>query len=196
MEYPRAEALQLELTDRRLRDEIPDTLILLEHPPVITSGRQESAADLLLSREALAEKGIEFYQTDRGGKLTYHGPGQLVGYFIFKLGNRTIPEFVAMIENLLIDTLRQFEITAGTDPEHPGVWVGRKKIAALGLHFEKGISRHGFALNVDCDLTPYSYFTPCGISDRGVTSMKEILGNSSLSQVKERMSGILLQRGF
>lgn len=189
--YQEAENWQRELTAKRLRDEIPDTLLLLEHPPVVTMGRREATSDLRISREILKKAGIDLVQTDRGGRLTYHGPGQLVGYFIFRLGKKSIPDFVGEVEELLIQLLQLFGLTSHRDPEHPGVWIGRKKIASLGLHVDHGITRHGFALNVNCDLTPFGYIYPCGVRDCGVTSLQEELGYDPTLPVIKRKVGEL-----
>ena len=175
--YGEAEAWQRELAEKRLAGAIPDSLLLLEHPSVVTSGRRKTEGGLRVTREFLAREGIGFAATDRGGALTYHGPGQLVGYFICALGRRTIPEFVREVEELAIRILASYGLTGDRDSEHPGVWVGQRKIASLGLHFERGISRHGFALNVNCDLKPFEYIVPCGIPDRSVTSMAQELGH-------------------
>ncbi len=188
VEFEEAELLQRELSLKRRQGEIPDTLLLLEHPPVVTMGRRDSNEDLRVPEGVLEREGIRLVRTDRGGRLTYHGPGQLIGYFIFALGDTTIPHFVSQIEELLIRTLHHFDIRGERDPVYPGVWVDRKKIAALGLHFEKGISRHGFALNVSLDLKPYTFIHPCGIRDRGVTSLSDRLKRPvQIDEVKERM---------
>ena len=185
--YRIAESWQRELAEKRHRDEIPNTLLLLEHPSVFTIGRRESDEDLLVPRERLTQEGIELVKTDRGGRITYHGPGQLVGYFIFRLKG-SIPEFVRNVEELVIRLLDSYGLKGERDPKYPGVWVGHKKISALGLHFEHGISRHGFALNVDCNLKPFGYIHPCGIQDRTVTSMEQELEQSvSMEEVRERI---------
>ncbi|MBI2500946.1 MAG: lipoyl(octanoyl) transferase LipB [Deltaproteobacteria bacterium] len=186
--FQETEILQRELVAKRMSEGIPDTLLLLEHFPVITMGRRESAEDLLVPKESLQEQGIDFVETDRGGRLTYHAPGQLVGYFIFKLGKKTIPQFVSAVEESLIRLLHQYTLKGSKDCHYPGVWIGQKKIAALGLHFEKGVSRHGFALNVDCDLRPYQLMYPCGIRERGVTSILNETGiKPMMSEVKKQI---------
>lgn len=172
--YKEAYALQESLNEARASNSIPDTLILLEHPPVFTTGRQEVAQDWLLSKEDILSRGIDIEPTNRGGRITYHGPGQLVGYFICDLrqANMGVADFVHWVEAGLIGVLVAHGISATRDVEHPGVWVGNKKIAAIGLHVKRGITLHGFALNVTTDLTPYSYCIPCGIQNRGVTSLE------------------------
>lgn len=190
--YLEADSWQYELAQKRLHDEIPDTLLLLEHPPTITLGRRECSKDLKVSEEYLQSLGIPVVKTDRGGRATYHGPGQLVGYFIVKLGQKPIPVFVREIEELLIRLLRNFDIIANRDPSYPGVWVGQKKIAALGLHVERGITRHGFALNLDPDLAHFELIHPCGIQDRKVTSLRQELGFSpSRGDIEEKITSLV-----
>jgi len=176
--FPEGEVLQRRLAAERARGERRDTLILLEHPAVVTCGRRRSEEDLKVPRKELEERGIAFCATDRGGKLTYHGPGQLVAYFIFSLKGQSIPHFVRAIEEVLIRTLGHLGVEGSRDRGFPGVWVKREKIAALGLRVEREVTRHGFALNVDCDLTPFQLFSPCGMTDRGVTSLEKILATA------------------
>lgn len=175
--FREAFALQESLHVQRLLGKIPDTLLLLEHPPVLTTGRQDVATDWLLSQDDIRARGIEIVQTNRGGRITYHGPGQLVGYFICNLTARQVgvADFVRWIENGLIEVLAGYGVNAHRDPKHPGVWVGNDKIAAIGLHVSHGVTLHGFALNVTTNLTPYSYCIPCGITDRGVTRLATLL---------------------
>ncbi len=175
---------QQRLATERRRPHATDRLLLLEHPPVYTMGRRDSSADLLVPVEQIKEHGIEIHKTDRGGRITYHGPGQLVGYLIFKVRD-PVPKLVWKIEEILIGTLAHFHLEGERDPKHPGIWVGSKKIAALGLHIERGITTHGFALNVNCDLRPFANIHPCGIRDRGVTSLdREVGWSPSLRDVK------------
>ncbi len=179
MEYEKAYNVQLEYFEKRLNDEIPDTILLVEHPPVITLGKAGDVSHLLLSEEELRKKGVEFHRTTRGGDITYHGPGQLVGYPIFNLTlyGKKVSQTVRKYEDALIRALSEFGIEAGILEGFPGVWIGNKKIAALGLAIRKWITFHGFALNVNNDLTPFSYIVPCGLEGKGVTSMKEVLGH-------------------
>jgi lipoyl(octanoyl) transferase len=174
--YLDAFALQESLHAARSNGEIPDTLILLEHSPVFTTGRQDVASDWLVSHDEIRARGIDIVSTNRGGRITYHGPGQLVGYFICDLQARQIgiADFVYWIESCLIEILSRYGITAHRDPAHPGVWVGRDKIAAIGLNVRRFVTLHGFALNVTTDMTPYSYCVPCGIIDRGVTRLETL----------------------
>jgi lipoyl(octanoyl) transferase len=188
VEYAVAEDLQRDLSDKRRRDEIPDTVLLLEHPPIYTYGKQGVEGDFRRDPEWIQAHGIRVVETDRGGRLTYHGPGQVVGYLILKLdgARRSVPRLVHAIEEALIDTLAAWDIESLRDSDYPGVWVGGKgvgkdgevkpaKIAAIGLHISRGVTRHGFALNVSSDLSHYQGIVPCGIADRAVTSMHEIL---------------------
>lgn len=174
--YTDAFALQESLHAARCAGEIPDTLLLLEHPSVFTTGRQDVASDWLLSHDEIRARGIDIVSTNRGGRITYHGPGQLVGYLICDLHARKmgVADFVHWIEAGLIAILSQYGVAAHRDPEHPGVWVGRNKVAAIGLNVRQFVTLHGFALNVTTDLTPYSYCVPCGIADRGVTRLETL----------------------
>lgn len=184
--YDKALAWQKRLAELRRRDAIADHLLLLEHPPVYTMGRRDSAADLLVDPKSLRDGGVSLVKTDRGGRMTYHGPGQLVGYLIFRLSD-PVPKLVWKIEESLLRTLARFQLEGERDPEHPGLWIGGdRKIAALGLRIERGVTMHGFALNVTCDLAPFRNILPCGIKGRGVTSMEKEAGWSpSLREVKQ-----------
>lgn len=175
--YRQVWELQEQLRQERAGGIIPDTLLLCEHPPVFTIGRQDCRTDWKATWECIAQAGIEVVQVNRGGRITYHGPGQLVGYFIVDLHARQcrIHDFVTWIENLLIATLARFDVRGRRDPAYPGVWVAMMKVAAIGLHVSRGVTQHGFALNVAPDLTHYQYIVPCGIQGRGVTSLAEIL---------------------
>ncbi len=184
--YEEALAWQKRLAELRRRDVVADHLLLLEHPPVYTMGRRDSASDLLVDLRDLEADGMSVVKTDRGGRMTYHGPGQLVGYLIFRLDD-PIPKLVWKIEECLLRTLARFQLEGMRDPEHPGLWIeDTRKIAALGLRVERGVTMHGFALNVTCDLAPFGRIHPCGIKDREVTSMeKEIGWSPSLREVKQ-----------
>lgn len=185
--YPRATELQQALERARRQDRTPDVLLLLEHPPVLTLGRSGGIGDILAPAEALHHEGITVFVTDRGGGVTYHGPGQLVAYPILDLRQRglTVTGYVRLLEQTVIDLLSAFGIAAGRLPGHPGVWVGGEKTCALGVHISHGISRHGLALNVDPDLRHFHLIHPCGITDRGVTSMARLLGRAvAVAEVK------------
>ncbi len=178
--YQAAWQLQESLRRKRIEGEIPDTLLLLEHPPVITLGRRASDRDILLQAEDLSRRGVEVVRIDRGGEVTYHGPGQLVGYLIFHLAvtKGSIKQFVYLLEQALIQALSRWGIEAGRHPLHRGVWVGPEKIAALGLSVSRQVTTHGFALNVSTDLSAFRWIVPCGIREAGVTSMDKILKRS------------------
>jgi lipoate-protein ligase B len=168
----------------------PETLILLEHPPTFTIGRAaKSEANLLLPEEAL-RRVAEVYRVGRGGNVTFHGPGQLVGYPIMDLRRRQrdVHAYVRALEEVLIRLLRDYGIFADREEGLTGVWVGKSKIAAIGVQVRRGVSMHGFALNVDPDLSFFSMIVPCGIRDRGVTSMSAVLGRRiSLQEVEDRL---------
>jgi lipoyl(octanoyl) transferase len=183
--------IQARLVDLRKAGAIGDVLVMLEHPPVLTLGRNSSSKgagreNLLLSQEALAARGVEVVETNRGGDITYHGPGQLVGYPIFDLRGPVRGErkwlgpvdFVRQMEEALIRTMADYGVAAERVPGRTGVWtqpngsVEEKKIAAIGIHVSAGVTSHGFALNVTTDLRDFEWIVPCGISDRGVTSLE------------------------
>lgn len=191
MPYEQAFELQQKLVKMRAQDAVNDTLILLEHPPVFTVTTQDTLKNILASPQELQEKGISLCTTNRGGDITYHGPGQLVGYPIMdlKAHGKDLHKYIRAIEEMIIRLLMDYTITANRDPEHPGVWVGDEKIAAIGIAVKSSwITMHGFSFNINPDLSHYSFIVPCGISDRGVTSLSKILGRSiSQAQVRERL---------
>lgn len=176
--YQEATALQERLAQDRLDGAIPDTLVLLEHPPVITVGRAGGLENLLADPATLAQRGISLHFSDRGGNVTYHGPGQLVGYPILDLTQhgKDVLLYVRLLERTIISALAEFGIESGTRAGYPGVWVGQRKIAALGVHVRRWVTKHGFALNVQPDLAHFQLIHPCGIKELGVTSMAEVLG--------------------
>lgn len=184
VEYEDGLNLMQGLSQARDQGKIHDTLLLLEHPPVITRGRGAKPENILLSDDELAERGVQVYETDRGGDVTYHGPGQLVGYPIVDLkpDRRDVRRYVTDVEEGIIRTLAQYGIEAGLIPKWTGVWVGKEedpdaaKIAALGVHIKRWVTTHGFALNVMPDLSHFGMIVPCGITERGVTSMSQRLG--------------------
>jgi lipoate-protein ligase B len=180
IEYGEAYELQKRLLRERMGGEIPDTLLLLEHPPTLTIGRSGSMENILVSKEKLAAEGISLFSIERGGDVTFHGPGQLVGYPIMDLSLRgkDIRRYVRDIEEVLIRTLKDFSINAVRDKSHAGVWVGKEEIAAIGLSVRSWISMHGFALNVNPNLEHFSYINPCGFPDRKAASMARLLGHT------------------
>jgi lipoyl(octanoyl) transferase len=180
MGYAQALELQLRLVEERRAEKIDDTLILVEHPPVITMGRKATDEDILVPLEQLRETGVEIHRITRGGEATYHGPGQIVGYAIINLYNhqRKLRLFVERMEEVFIRLLeRNYSITAGRDDEHRGVWVGDAKITAIGIAVTRAITMHGFAFNVAPDLSHFDWIVPCGIRDRGVTSLERLIGS-------------------
>jgi lipoyl(octanoyl) transferase len=164
--------VQRETVEQRKRGLIPDRLLIVEHPHVITLGRNGRRENLLATEEALERAGISFHPTDRGGDITYHGPGQVVGYPILDLREwkRDVVAYVRALEQVLIDTLSEFDIQAGRVAGRTGVWVDGAKIAAIGVHISRWVTSHGFALNVTTDLGYFQYIVPCGLT-RPVTSM-------------------------
>ena len=177
--YAEALALQQSLHDSRKRNEISDTLLLLEHPHVITLGRAANRANILIDERTRTEKKIELFETGRGGDVTYHGPGQLVGYPIISLAPdaQDVRRYVRNIQEVLVRTARDFGVEA--EPrggEHVGVWVGDDKLAAIGIRISRWVTMHGFAFNVTTDLEYFNLIVPCGIQGHGVTSLEKILG--------------------
>lgn len=171
--YEEAFALQRELVEGRKQGLIPDQFLIVEHPHVITMGRNGQASNLLASPELLERAGVAFHQTDRGGDVTYHGPGQVVGYPIMDLRQwkRDVVAYVRAVEQVLINALAEFAIHAGRETGMTGVWVEGRKIAAIGVHISRWVTSHGFALNLDTDLSYFQYIVPCGLT-KPVTSMR------------------------
>jgi lipoyl(octanoyl) transferase len=176
--YAEAWDLQGELVTLRKRDEIPDTLLLLEHPPVFTVGRAARDASNLGAGEAyLRSLGAEVFWSDWGGDATFHGPGQLVGYPILRLRDRDTHGYLRRLEGIIIGALGDYGLEGWHHPDYTGVWVGERKISAIGVKFSSGwITSHGFALNVSTDLSWFDLITPCGIREYGVTSLVRELG--------------------
>ncbi len=175
MPYAQAFQLQQELVGQRKRGEIADQLLFVEHPHVVTMGRNGKGENLLAGPELLARTGIDFHHTDRGGDVTYHGPGQVVGYPIFDLRDwkRDVVAYVRAIEEVLIAALAQFGIQGGRLAGATGVWVDGAKVAAIGVHISRWVTSHGFALNVDTDLEYFRYIVPCGLT-KPVTSLRAL----------------------
>jgi lipoyl(octanoyl) transferase len=167
--------MQTSLVERRKLGEIPDQLLIVEHPHVITMGRNGHAENLLASPEILERSGIELHSTDRGGDVTYHGPGQIVGYPIVDLREwkRDVGAYLRALEQILIEALAEFGVAAGRMQGATGVWVADAKIAAIGVHISRWVTSHGFALNVDTDLDYFQYIVPCGLT-QPVTSMRTL----------------------
>jgi lipoyl(octanoyl) transferase len=188
-DYGTALELQRQLAAERQQGLIPDQLLLLEHPHVITLGRNGKAGNVLASDEVLSRAGIAFYPTDRGGDVTYHGPGQLVGYPIIDLREwqRDVGAYVRAVEQVIIDTLADYGIAAGRIPKLTGVWVDDRKIAAIGVHISRWVTSHGFALNVSTDLSYFQYIVPCGLT-KPVTSMAALGVRAGLREVGQTLA--------
>ena len=184
VEYQAGLELQRELVEQRKRGEIDDQLLLLEHPDVITLGvkTRNDRSHILESEEALAERGVAVFETGRGGDVTYHGPGQLVGYPIIDLkpDRCDVHRYVRDLEEVLVRAVATCGISAGRVEGLTGIWVGptgrEAKLAAIGVRISRWVTSHGFALNVNTDLSRFGLIVPCGITDRGVTSMERLLG--------------------
>ena len=176
--YPAGLELQRERVAQRKAGEIPDTLLLLEHPHVYTLGRNARKENLLFTRERLAALGAEVFETDRGGDVTYHGPGQLVGYPILDLTRhrRDLAWYMRSLEEVFIRVAADFGLQAVRLRGCPGVWVGDAKLVAMGVHVSRWVTSHGFAFNVTTDLSYFEHIVPCGIRDKGVTSLEKLLG--------------------
>src|SRR3954447_7554513 len=167
--YQDAVALQTRLRERRQAGEIPDSLLLLEPPPTYTKGRRSETADLPMGEEWYWSQGIEVHETSRGGRVTYHGPGQLVGYPIMGVGD--VIKFLRTMEGAIIQALADEGVEAEVREGLTGVWVGDRKIGSIGLHVSRGVTMHGFAVNVDGDLQPFEWIVPCGIDGVRMTSL-------------------------
>jgi len=191
---PYAPAFELQQLVAQLRAEgkIPDTLLLLEHEPVYTLGRRAPAEEILLDADALAARAIEVVRSDRGGRVTYHGPGQLVGYPIVRLGTADLVGYVRSLERAMIAVAADFGVEAGAVEGLTGIWAAERKLGAIGIHVSRGITTHGFALNVDPDLSMFNGIVPCGIVDRGVTSLAALHADAPpVSDVARAMAPML-----
>jgi lipoyl(octanoyl) transferase len=187
--YDEAWTLQQRLVSARKSGAAPDVLLLCEHPHVITLGRNGKLENLLASPDALREMGVEFHHTNRGGDITYHGPGQLVGYPILNLGEirRDVGWYVRQLEEVMIETSANFGVQASRVPGRSGVWVSaaadvsddpEKKLGAIGVHLSRWVTSHGFAYNVSTDLRYFDLIVPCGIANRRATSLEQLLGRT------------------
>ncbi|MBI1800738.1 MAG: lipoyl(octanoyl) transferase LipB, partial [Chloroflexi bacterium] len=178
MPYAQALDLQRRLCAERKRGEGEDTLLLLEHPPVITLGRRAQSSNILASPELLARHDIEVFQVERGGDVTYHGPGQLVGYPILDLRNfrQDVRWYISSLAEVLVRTLEGFGVSGAYRADLPGVWVGDEKVVAIGARIENWVTYHGFAFNVCTDMAHWEMIVPCGIPDKGVGTLSRLLG--------------------
>jgi len=187
VEYSEAAALQERLREQVIAGELPDLMLLLEHPPVYTLGRRSEAGDLPFAESFYKDRGIDVVRTPRGGQLTYHGPGQLVGYPIMHVAS--VPEYILTMERAIVTALGRSGIQAETKlgHKHVGVWVGDKKIASVGVHLSHGVSSHGFAVNVDNDLDPFSWVVACGLPGVQMTSMAAEGASEGVACFRKRM---------
>ncbi len=188
--YARAHDIQLDYVERRARGEVADTLLLLTHPHVYTFGRTGDPKNLLVSRESLAGEGIEVARVGRGGDVTYHGPGQLVGYPIVRLAKPDVHRYVRAVEAALIDAVAAFGVPARRIEGLTGVWSGEKKIASIGVGVRRWVAYHGFALNVCTDLAYFRRIHLCGLIGREATSVSESVGRRvAVDEVRDAVSG-------
>ena len=204
--YDEARALQKRLEAARFEDEIPDLMLLLEHPPVYTKGRRTTADELPMGEDWYRMQGIEVTDTDRGGRVTYHGPGQLVGYPIVSLralANRAAPgggaedvaridvvEYIRRMERVMIESLAEWGVEAGCIEGQTGVWVRERKVGSIGVHVNRGVTTHGFAINVNNDLQPFEWIVPCGIEACRMTSMcRELGGEQDMDAFMDTIAG-------
>jgi len=177
--YEEARLAQKELEEARLEDRIPDLLLLLEHPPVYTKGRRSAPEELPMGEDWYRMQGIEVADTDRGGRVTYHGPGQLVGYPIVSLGpyGDDVHDYIRRMERVIIAALEDWGVQAGLVEGLTGVWTSeQRKIGSIGVHINRGVTTHGFAINVNNDLQPFEWIVPCGLEACRMTSLSRELG--------------------
>ena len=182
VEYREAAALQERLRERVIAGELPELMLLLEHPPVYTIGRRSEEGDLPFGEAFYRDRGLDVVRTPRGGQLTYHGPGQLVGYPIMHVSG--VPEYILTMERSIVTALGDAGVAATTrlGHKHVGVWVGERKIASVGVHISHGVSAHGFAVNVDNDMAPFGWIVPCGLPDVRMTRLE----NESVACFRKR----------
>lgn len=191
--YGEALAMQRALVEERRADRVPDLLLLLEHPPVLTIGVRGDGgrSNIVATGERLADLGIEIHETGRGGDVTYHGPGQVVGYPILDLrpDRCDVHRYVRDVEDVMIRVCADYGLTAGRIAGLTGAWIGHEKIGAIGVRISRWITSHGFAFNVSTNLDHFKLIVPCGISDRGVTSIQKATGRQvPLAEVEDRLA--------
>lgn len=190
--------LQRRLHAARARGETPDTLLLLEHPPTYTIGRQGDGSHLLVPESELRRLGAELHWVDRGGDITFHGPGQIVGYPILYLGSPwpDLPAYLRKLESVLIDAVGELGAPARVIPGFTGVWAGREKLASLGAKVTRGVTMHGFALNVNVDLSWFDLIHPCGLVRRKATSLSRLFGKDVDMEIVGRLLAERLGKAF
>ena len=185
--YDEALELQLQLRDLRQDDAIGDTLLLLEHPPVYTRGRRTEAHDLPMGEDWYRARGIDVFDSDRGGRVTYHGPGQLVGYPIMRISD--VPAYVHTMEEAIVAALADEGIDATVRDGLTGIWAGDAKIGSIGVHVSRGVTTHGFAVNVENDLQPFEWVVPCGLDGVRMTSVTQETGRAEgIACFRKRMA--------
>ncbi len=187
LDYREAWNVQLATHAAVAEERTPPTLLLVEHPPVITFGKKGGRENLLSDPAILEAQGFSLYDIERGGDVTYHGPGQLVGYPILPIGRR-VRSYLRNLEAVMVEVLASYGVAGEGSPGYAGVWVGDEKVVAIGVAIKRNVSFHGFAFNVATDLSHFSHIVPCGIRDRGVTSLSRLLGRTvPVSEVKPRL---------
>ena len=189
-DYGEVWVIQKKLVEQVISGACRDTLILVEHPPVITLGRKGSEQDILASSQDLSRRSIQFFKVDRGGRATFHGPGQLVAYPILSLlaRERDIHRYLRNLEEVIIELLRGLGIKGQRREDHSGVWINDQKVASIGIGVKKWVTYHGLALNVDVDLNYFSLIDPCGLGQRRVTSLAEVLSfQVKIDEIKRSM---------
>lgn len=192
--YGEAWARQKELHARVVRGERPPTLVLTEHPRTITLGRAARDENLLFAETWYREHGFEVFRVERGGDVTYHGPGQLVAYPIVPVARR-VRDFLRLLEAVVMDVAASYGVESYATPGYAGVWVGEEKLAAFGVAVRQGVALHGLALNVNTNLADFGVIVPCGIRDKGVTSLQRLLGRElAMDEVKERLAAAFRER--
>ncbi len=194
--YEKAWKYQKELVENRRRGEIGNSLVFVEHPPVLTLGRSWKRQNILADSPALTEKGVEIYEVERGGDVTYHGPGQVVGYPIVNLADRgrDLHRYLRDLEDVIIQVVGSYGLKAGRKEGLTGVWAGEEKVCAIGVAVRSWVTYHGFALNVNTDLSFFNLIHPCGIQDKGVTSLAKLLGHwVDPEEVKARIAETFAQ---
>lgn len=199
MDYQEALEWQNEIHALRVKDEIPDTLLIVEHPPTITIGRSGSATHILMGKSALEAQGVSVHEISRGGDVTYHGPGQVVGYPIIKLEGeeRDLHQYLHHLEEIMIQTLNSYKIVGSRKSPYTGTWVENKKIGAIGVAVQRYVTMHGFAFNVCPDMKHFQFIVPCGIQSFGVTSLEELRIMATMEEVTNdlvRQCGNVLKR--
>ena len=189
LDYEKAFAHQQEMVDQRITDRSPDRLVLVEHPPVVTIGRSGGLKDLCIAKESLCQKGVSLQKVDRGGRATFHGPGQLVVYPIVKVGDKDLHAFMERLLHTVADVLRSYRLVPELKKGRPGVWVNGAKIASVGLAVRKWVTYHGIALNVCTDPGWFDLIVPCGQPQEKITSLDREMGTPvDLQAVKKRIA--------